>query len=165
MPFNLSSVPRGLLDLLSIRSEGRAPSNLLDEARLTIEGNDFWLSPMLISMPGNGVGAPVAGYNNCLTVLPNEMWILMQGNISVTAEAGVTFVAFPALIPSSGTALIGPSFAVPAASTRYGITNPMRMALPAGARMGVFVEQLTGVPTVASSLGFTALVYRLRAGG
>jgi len=166
MPFNLAAIPRGLMDLLATRSMGEMPRAIDELVKLTVDGTEFYLSSKLETIAGNGT-APIVGFNTVLTVPPNEMWIVMQvsGNV-VGADAGVSAVMGLAISPPGGSILIGPTGAVPAVARTDQCSNPLRIAIPAGMRLGLFLQSIAGgAYTGATTTGVTALAYRLRAGG
>lgn len=144
--FDLRKVPRGLLELLRLRTDGKNPSGLEEAIRFTIETRDFYGSDLLFPVDNTATVGALATINNNnnltrpigLRALGGELTIGAAAATNVVCSWGFTVAGFPAFIVPVGS-IFFPNLAA-AQLVRFG-SAPLPFVLPAGS---VLIAHVTG---------------------
>lgn len=171
MPFEVQALPRGLLNLLEMQSNGKGPSALSETLIPTVDATNLYLAARVEGLLG-GISTPTFAFNDIpqLTVPANELWVVERINGLVqSGDAGVTFRgAIAILLPRAGTSntpiLVTEPGATAALASNWTLGNGQRMYLPAGTRIGMYVQDIVGVPTGLSTVFAYLMFTRLRMG-
>lgn len=163
----LSAFPRALLDLVGSQNFGVNVKELSETISPVIDITPNYLSARLSTFAGIGTGAPASGFNLVHTVPAGKVWALFTAAASFSPEAGVA--------GDVGLAMIGiqnPNYrawltnwvTVAASTTKAAAqTFPQPLYVPPGFRLGAYLQNITGVPTVASSVEVNLLYVELNA--
>jgi len=166
----LTGFPRGLLDLIGSNNFGDNPNEMSPVIVPTIDLTDLYMATRIVSRAGIGSGAPAAGVNRVLlTEVPQgKLWALYSAAASFSAEAGVTAdVGLALTVPADNAyrTYLTNWVAVAAGLTKAATAQFAPMFLPSGSRLGVYLQNVTGVPTVASSVECNLIAAEFSAGG
>lgn len=164
--FDLRKVPRGLLELLRLRSDGKNPGGLEESIRLTIESRDFYASDLLVPASSAATVGALGGVGiaNVLTLTRNLGLRALGAELTIGAAAATNVtISWNLTLPGA------PLFAIPlgaqffdalnvAANIRVG-SGPFPFVLPAGS---VLIAQATGTAAGADhSLNVRGLLENL----
>lgn len=124
-PLTIQRFPRGLLDLLSLKGTGQAPTDLAAEIRGVIDLTQVYLQDRLVTglfstAAVNAVGDISATNSN---VPSGELWVAYHLAIAGTVPAGATYRVRPAIFRRTGTVIgtYGPNATTAAANERIGL--------------------------------------------
>lgn len=168
MAFDITKFPRGLTSLVGFRDMGRTPQSVADQLVGTIDATNWFLLgdiEVIQAAPANvtGVGSYIYGPGE---VPPGEAWWLhaFQVTVDPVIPAGNALHLRPALVwRNSGLPVaIGARASGTAGEYVLAMANyPQQLILPAGSRLGYFVEGMTGAGPIPTA--WTAVITRLRA--
>lgn len=161
MPIPGTAFPRGLVGLLELRGEGRAPYELGDLITPTIDLQEFYRVGRREQVSA-GTAALAVGANlfaPTIQVPSNEVWVLEDFTCQIVLGAGTAVDAASAGQYNQGgiTQPFGPNVAGAGPGEVRTRIDRVRWLSP-GSTLGCFVQSFTGVITAT---GFATLV-RLR---
>jgi len=162
----LTNFPKGLLDLVGSNNFGENPREMSDLITPVMEIGRLYLAQFLTTVAGIGVGAPTAGFNLIanLVVPTGKVWALYSVAAAFTTEAGVAGDVLVSLVSIGNVrTFLSNSVATAASQTKMSTTQfSDPVMLPAGTKLGVYLQNITGVPTGASSVECNALIAEFR---
>lgn len=167
MALPITKYPRGLTSLVGLRDLGITPSALSDQLVGTLDVTQWFLlqdTEIIQSGPANitGVGSYFFGPG---TVPPGEAWVVHQYQVTVdpVIPAGNSLHVRAAMLwtPTGIPVTIGARVSSTAGEYLLAMMNvPQQLILLPGARLGWFVEGMTGVGPIPAT--YTAIITRLR---
>jgi hypothetical protein len=151
----IQRVPRGLLDLLSMKGTGRTPTELQDRLQGTIDLTQSYLQDRLVTAVFSTAAVAAVGDVNAIgsNVPPGELWIAYHLAIAATVAAGNSYRLVPAVFRRTGTVIgnYGPRAQAYAATERVCLGWDLQGSfLWPGDSVGLGCEQVTAGTTAFS---------------
>lgn len=160
-PLTIQRVPKGLLDYLSLKGSGNAPTELAEKVSGIVNLTEIYLQDRVQTGNfGTGAIAAVGDVNATGGTVPfGEIWFAYHLAISGTVAAANTYRLCPAIFRRTGLTIstYGPRQAYLATErVSLGWDLPPAILLP-GDSVGIGVEQVT-----AGSTAFSVYLYYAR---
>lgn len=161
-PLTIQRVPRGLLDLLSLKGAGQLPTDLGDRISGTIELGDLYLQDRVQTGAfTTGVLAAIGDAAALLSSVPaGELWVAYHLAIGATIGVGASYTLRPAIFRRTGSVIgtYAPNNGSWTAGQRCAIGWDLRPALLwPGDNFGCCVEAVT-----AGNTNFNVYLYYAR---
>lgn len=144
--FNLDKAPRGLLELLRLRTDGRLPDGVEQSIRPTVESRDFYGSDLYIPAASTTSVGALASLSNNLTLTAHLGLRSLGGVLTIGAGAATNvqatwFFALPSF-PAVPIPLGSMFYAALAAGQTVAFgSGPLPFVLPAGS---ILTAQVSG---------------------
>lgn len=158
----IQRAPRGLLDLLSLKGSGRAPTELAENITGVIDLTQVYLQDRLITANFSTAAVGAVGDFTAVNsaVPPGELWVAYHLALAGTVPAGQAYRVRPAIFRRTGTVIgtYGPTAGVGAAAERINVGWDLEASLLwPGDNVGLGCEQVT-----AGTLAFSVYLYYAR---